>query len=138
MVKRNVPRRLAYLLMRSDIEPLRFFVAVSSLLWGILLLMPGETFDRQTYALMSQMGPELLWAAAHITHGVASVYSLLTGAKGRVIFTLDPLLGAFLWTTSGAAMMLAVYPVPAAIAPHLVGAVAAWWLLVRYKDGDDA
>ena len=124
---------MKYLFLHSDVEPLRFFIALSSLLWGFLLFWPGETFDRQTYALMGQMAPETAWAIAHLVHGVTAVGSIFSGAKGRLVWVLDPILGCLLWTTSAVAMMASVFPVPAAIAPHIVGAAVSWWLLVRYK-----
>lgn len=133
MKQRQIANRIVYLLLRSDIEPIRFFIATSSLLWGILLLLPGDTFERPTYTLMASLASEGVWATAHLAHSVTAIYSLFTGAKNKLIFGLDPILGAAIWTTSGIAMLASVSPVPAAIAPHLIGAVAAWWLLVRYK-----
>lgn len=133
MTPREPIGRLRYLFFRCDVEPLRFFIALSSLLWGILLFWPGETFDRQTYALMGTMAPEWGWALAHLLHGIAAVWSIVTGRKNRAIWVLDPILGCLLWTTSAAAMLFAVFPVPAAIAPHIIGAAVSWWLLVRYK-----
>jgi lipopolysaccharide export LptBFGC system permease protein LptF len=122
----------------SDVEPLRFFIACGSLLWAVLLMLPGDSFSRPTYAYMKALAPEHMWALAHLVHAVVSVTSLLTGIKSRLVWVLDPILGCLLWTTSGIAMLFSVYPVPAAIAPHLIGAIAAWWLLVRYKGAPSA
>ena len=134
MTTRRCFTRLWYLLMRADLDGIRFFLALSSLLWGLLLLAPGETFERSTYTIMAKMADEWVWAAAHLVHGFAALASLFGVTIRRISFTLGPLLGAFLWTFSSIAMMAAVHPLPAAIAPHLVGSVAAWWLLVRHKD----
>ena len=134
-VKRSIRHRIGYLFMHSDLEALRFFVAASSLLWGVMLALPGTTFDRQTYELMAAVAPELAWAVAHFLHAGAAIWALLSGRNGKIWFIASPVLGCLIWTTSAIAMLFSVWPVPAAIAPHIVGAAASWWLLVRYKDG---
>jgi hypothetical protein len=123
---------MRYLLFVSSTETMRVHIALGSLLWGILLLTPGDTFDRPTYTYMAMIGPELAWAVAHLVHGGASMLSVLTGRRGFVVCVLDPVLGCVLWTSSAIAMLIAVYPLPAAIAPHLMGAAVSWWMLVRY------
>ena len=131
--KQSIHRRLAYLMLQADVDGVRFMIACSSLAWALLLLWPGATFDRQTYALMRAVAPEVIWAVAHLVHGSVAIYSVLTGHRSRLAWVVDPILGCLLWTTSAAAMLLAVYPVPAAIAPQIVGALASWWLMVRYE-----
>lgn len=126
-------RRLTHLFLHANVDPLRFFIAASSLLWAVLLFWPGDTFDRQTYALMRAVAPETAWAIAHLVHGSVAIYSVLSGHRSRAAWLADPILGCLLWSTSSAAMLLSVYPVPAAIAPQIVGALASWWLMVRYE-----
>jgi hypothetical protein len=138
--KRNYPRRIRYMLFVSSVEPLRLTIGLGSLLWAALLFWPGNTFARPVYHYMGVIGPEEAWAIAHLIHGVTAVFSMLTGAKGKLIWFADPILGCVVWTSSAIAMMASVSPLPAAIAPHIVSAVVSWWLLVRYqgdsRDGD--
>lgn len=131
--QRNYPRRLRYMLFVSSVEPLRLTIGLGSLLWAALLFAPGDTFTRPVYRYMALIGPETAWAIAHLIHGVTAIYSMLTGAKGRLVWLADPILGCAVWTASAVAMIAAVSPLPAAVAPHVVSALVSWWLLVRYQ-----
>lgn len=126
--------RLKFLFLTASTDTVNLFLCVSSLLWAALLLWPGHTFDRPTYSMMGQLAPEVAWGIAHLIHSLAGLYALFLGRNNRTLFALDPVLGCFLWTTSAIAMCLSVYPPPAAIAPHIIGAFASWWLLVRYRE----
>ena len=74
-VKRSIRHRIGYLFMHSDLESLRFFIAAASLLWGVMLALPGETFERQTYDLMGSVAPEWVWALAHFVHAGAAIWA---------------------------------------------------------------
>jgi len=54
MTKRNIHRRLHYLIWRSDLEMTRLGLALGSILWALLLFWPGSLFEAYpaTYRLM--------------------------------------------------------------------------------------
>ena len=132
-IRRNYPSRIRYMLFVSSIEPLRLTIGLGSLLWAAMLFHPGDTFAIPGYAFMASVASEYAWGLAHLTHGVTAVYSMLTGAKGRLIWFADPILGCVLWTSTAVCLIASGPPLHAAIAPDVVGALVSWWLLVRYR-----
>ncbi len=142
MTKRNILNRLRYLFWFSDMEMTRMGLAWGALLWGLLLLWPGELFTsaRTTYTLMAQIAPEELWGLAFILQGVIMTYSLLWGYRSKLAFVVDAGLGCVLWSASTVACFLAhyhssflAYQPPAAMSYELVGMFMSWWHLVRYS-----
>lgn len=139
-IKRNIKKRIGYLIWYSDLEMTRFGLALGALLWALLLFWPGTLFapERTTYSLMSAIASEELWGVAFMVQGVTMLYSLLWGYKSRVSFVLDALLGCVLWTASTAACFIAhytsshSYQPPAAMAYEVVGSLMSWWVMVRY------
>lgn len=140
-VRRDIKRRIAHILWRSDLEATRFNLAIGSILWAVFLFWPGDLFTptRTTYLIMGEIAPEQCWAMAFLLQGLVMMYSLLWGYKSSIYFVADALLGCVLWTASTAACFmshyqsLATYQPPAAMAYELVGAIASWWVLVRYS-----
>jgi hypothetical protein len=120
------------MLFVSSVEPLRISIGLGSLLWGVMLLMSGDTFSMRGYRYMAAAAPESAWGIAHLIHGITAIYSMLTGAKGKLIWLTDPILGCVLWTATAVCLVMAGPPANAAIAPDIVGAIVSWWLLVRY------
>ena len=127
--------RLNLVLWGSDLIATRFFIATASLIWGFLLFWPGETFGRPTYDMMAKFASEPVWAILFTLHGVLSLYALLYNIKSKSLLVFDGVLGCLLWTGSCVAMLLSVYPPPAAISAEIVTAFASWWVLVRYPEG---
>ena len=116
---------------KGDTEVFRMFMALASLTWSFLLFWPGDTFARPTYKLMAEFGTEHVWAVLFLIQGLAGLFSLLYNCKKICILVLDSILGCILWTGSCVAMLLSVYPPPAAISAEIIVAWFSWWLLIR-------
>lgn len=128
---------LKIILLHGDTILLRLILAVSSVLWGIMLYWPGETFERSTYTLMGEWFSENTWASIFLFHGIVSLYIILKSPKWPVGVLLEGILGCFLWTSSCLMMLLSIYPPPAAISAEIVVAISSWWILARYPVGAD-
>ena len=120
------------ILWGSDLVATRFFLSVASLMWSFLLFWPGDTFARPTYTLMAKFGSETAWAILFGIQGAAGLYSIIHRSRNRALLVSDAILGCILWTGSCVAMLLSVYPPPAAISAEIVAAIMSWWVLVRY------
>ncbi len=129
---RYIKRRINDILWGSDLIASRFFLALASLMWAFLLFWPGDTFTRPTYTLMGKFGGEWTWAFLFLIQGGLALYSLLYKSRNRILLIGDGVLGCFLWTGSCVAMLLSVYPPPAAISAEIIAAFMSWWILVRY------
>lgn len=116
---------------KGDTEVVRMLISVASLMWSFLLFWPGDTFARPTYTLMAEFGSEHVWGTLFLVQGLAGVFSILYNCKKICILVLDSILGCILWTGSCVAMVLSVYPPPAAISAEIIVAWFSWWLLLR-------
>lgn len=116
---------------KSNTESIQMFISLASLIWAFLLFWPGDTFSRPTYKLMEEFGSEHVWATLFLIQGVVGMIVLLLKCKKVYLIVLDSILGCILWTGSCVAMILSVYPPPAAISAEIVTAWFSWWLLLR-------
>lgn len=124
--------RLHDIMWGSDLIASRFFVSLASIFWSFLLFWPGDTFARPTYTLMSKFANETTWAILFGLQGLAGLYSIIHKSRDKLLLVTDAVLGCMLWTGSCVAMLLSVYPPPAAISAEIVAAIMSWWILVRY------
>ena len=129
----TLKERLRHLMFAIDMEGTRFTLALAACLWSIMLFWSGDTFDRPTYTVMASIADELTWAALFGLQGICAFYSLLTEKKTRFLFNFDAVLGCLLWSGSCVAMLMSVYPPPAAISAEIAAAFASWWVLVRFS-----
>lgn len=129
---RKIKDRLVDMFWSTDTTSARFALSVASVMWAFLLFWPGATFDRPTYTLMGKFAGEELWASAFLIQGLVGLYSQVYRNVNKFILCGDGILGSILWTASCVAMLLSVYPPPAAISAEIVAAVTSWWILVRY------
>lgn len=122
---------LAQAIFDSDLISTHLTLALAEAFWAAMLLWPGDTFGRPTYSLMGQVAPEWVWM---LIFGVTSVLQFFIVLRSdfhapwaRVFATWN----AGLWCAIVGAMLLSVYPPPAAIGGELALAVAALWIWAR-------
>lgn len=115
----------------SDLISTRLTLALAEALWCLMLLWPGDTFDRPTYSLMADAAPEMVWA---LIFGITSILQFAIvlqddfhSAWPRVFATWN----AGLWAFVVGSMMLSVHPPPAAIGGEAALVVAALWIWAR-------
>lgn len=137
--------KLAHILLNSQLNVTRLLLALSSLTWAVLLLLPGEVFQgRQTYAIMHMIADESIWGILFAVHGAVALYTLCNGTRNSVTLCFDGFLGCILWTSSTAACFAAHWPAlpflealiayrpPAAMSGEIWIAIASWWHLVKH------
>lgn len=130
-------RYLVYQFWYRDTAAVQFLIGLAGIFWSVMLFWPGDTFERQTYFYMAEFMSEHAWAWFFGIHGVVMI--ILSSRVVQFSFWFDVIfmtIGCVLWTGSCIAMLLSVYPPPAAIAAEIALAFGAWWILVRteYKD----
>lgn len=138
--------KLTKALLDSRMTTTRLILALSSLTWAILLLLPGDLFTgRQTYAVMVQIASENVWGLLFLIHGVYAFYTVSGNATNRVTLCLDGFLGCILWTASTAACFAAHWPhlptfweslqayrPPAAMSGEFWISIASWIHLIKH------
>jgi hypothetical protein len=109
----------------------RFLLATAETIWFISLIWPGETFGRPTYSVMSQIAPELAWAAIFLATAICQWHIFLNGNYHTRLSVVFSGWNMTLWWFISVSMYLSVYPPPAAISGELALAFGASWVYVR-------
>ena len=132
--------KVKHLVNSTDLIAVRLTLGVGSLLFGIMLMWAGDTFNRPMFSVVKDIMPELSWAWLFIVNGISTIYSLFCGLKLRMCFYFGGVLGSILWTMMSLGMLFssmwhntaALTSMPAASAPALALMLASWWVLYRY------
>lgn len=119
----------------TDIRPAQVMLGWSSVIWAVMLVWPGDTFTRQTYAVMAEIAPEPVWAGAFLIVGLIQLYNSFSAVLGGELpawfSKFDSFLGFVVWAGAVISILVAQSPPPAAIAGEIVMAFAAFWVFVR-------
>lgn len=68
---------ISRLIWDTDLIATRFLLALAEMLWAIMLLWPGETFSRPTYAHMAAIMVEQAWAVVFAGSAITQVTIIL-------------------------------------------------------------
>lgn len=130
MPKRLLPG-MTTALFDSDLIATRLALALAELLWALMLAWPGDTFARPTYSLMRWIAPEAAWAIAFLLTSILQYVIVADGACRTRWARWFATWNALLWVTTIAAMLLSIYPPPAAIGGEVALMVSAVWIWAR-------
>jgi hypothetical protein len=131
MSKQQFWRNASKAAFDSDLIATRMTLAMAELLWAVMLFWPGDTFARPTYEIMGELSPEIAWACAFLFSGIVQAKLALSANRDTVFAHAFGVWNAGLWLVTVTAMLLAVYPPPAAIGGEIALALAAIWVAVR-------
>lgn len=109
----------------------RIVLGMSEITWALLLMWPGRSFDRPTYAAMSHIMPEESWAFVFLVTGVVQFTIVLREDYYCGLARYFAAWNAALWFTVVVGMLLSVSPPPAAISGEIVLALASFWIWLR-------
>ena len=98
----------------------RIVLALSEFLWAVLLLWPGDTFTRPTYAHMALVISEEAWGVVFAMSAAMQLTIVLQGDFHSRFARYFAAWNAVLWVYVVASMLLSVYPPPAAISGEIV------------------
>jgi hypothetical protein len=129
--KQKALRGISRAFFDSDLVATRMTLALAEFAWCIMLLWPGDTFERPTYFGMADIAGELWWA---VVFGVSAIIQLSIVVFWLCNTRLAHWFGAWnglLWLVTIAAMLDSVYPPPAAIGGEIALTMAAIWIGIR-------
>ena len=129
--KQRAVAEMTRALFDSDLIATRLLLAFSEMCWAIMLLWPGDTFERQTYALMGQIAPEPCWAAAFLVTAIVQYRIVSQGWHATKAAWWFSVWNSLLWVAAIGLMIKSVYPPPAAISGEVGMMVGALWICVR-------
>ena len=131
MTKDKLIQGMSRALWDSDLVATRVSLAIGEFLWAVMLLWPGETFDRPTYKVMSHVMTEEAWGVVLLLSSATQI-TIVAGeyfhcGLARAFAGWNAMLWGFLCVS----MLMSVSPPPAAIGGELALAFAAFWVWVR-------
>jgi hypothetical protein len=126
----TVKQKIYFLLTKFNCDGVRIFLIVSSYLWSVLLFMPGNTFDKETYYLMAKIADEHVWAIGFFVYALLGTLNL-ENLFDRKYIIVESIIGFLIWSTTAVCLYMSTSQAPAAAAPHIIGAFMSWWILIR-------
>ena len=123
--------KLINFLFFSDLHGIRFLLGFAEILWGITLLLPGDTFGRPTYSVMRSFATEELWAVVFISMGILQWSILASRQYHSRIAIVFSAVNAIFWCFITCAMYISVTPIPSAISGETALGVGASWVFIR-------
>lgn len=127
----KLSHRLSVAIFDSDLIATRLLLGFAEFLWAVMLFWPGETFNKPTYALMSALAPETVWACAFGLTSYLQLHIVLNFRQHTLWAHYFAMWNAIVWAYVVGSMLLSVYPPPAAIAGEISLMLAATWVFVR-------
>lgn len=122
---------LSRALWDSDLVATRVSLAIGEFVWAIMLLWPGDTFQRPTYQVMAQITDEDVWGIVLFLTAVVQISIVLSETYHNYFSRMFAAWNALLWGFLVVSMLMSVYPPPAAIGGEIALALAAMWVWVR-------
>lgn len=123
--------RAIRILFYSDLHATRVLLGIAELVWAITLLMPGDTFGRPTYSVMSQIMKEEAWAMIFLWSAITQFSIVMRMDYHSRFSTYFAGWNSILWWYVVTSMYLSVSPPPAAISGELALAIGAAWVWCR-------
>ena len=115
----------------TDLTNTRVTLAFAEFLWAVMLFWPGDTFNRPTYFMMSNVMSEVTWGFVFLASSMVQLYVALFNHQNRDWAKVFANWNAVLWVFVVGAAMLSVSPPPAAMAGEISLACAAFWIWFR-------
>ncbi len=123
--------RIARIVFFSDLHATRFILGFAEFIWGVTLLLPGDTFERPTYHVMAHVMHEHCWALAFLVTATIQWSILITGRYHDKFSIVFAGYNTVFWVFVVVSMYVSVSPVPAAISGETALAIAAGWIFAR-------
>lgn len=129
----------------TDLSAVKLILAVGSILWGLQLLFPGNSFDRPMFSVVRGIMPEMLFGFLFLLQGLLSIYFDFYKSCTRMRVALAAI-SSLLWSGITIGMVLPSvimnqmgnFSMPVATSPAIVLTIASLWVLIRcpaYKKG---
>lgn len=124
-------KSVSRMLWDTDLIATRITLALGEFFWAVMLLWPGDTFDRPTYAHMAMVANEELWGVVFLISCITQITIVLLDDLHSRFARYFAGWNAVLWTYTVISMMISIYPPPAAVGGEIALGFAAMWIWVR-------
>ena len=125
-------RRTAAALFNTPIGGTRFILGLAELIWAFSLFWPGDTFNRETYYIMSEIFGESTWATLFLFSGSTQIWLVINNHMDDHWFSrVFSLWNSIFWCIVVASIYLSISPPPAAISGETALAIGSLWIWLR-------
>lgn len=115
----------------TDLIGSRITLAFAEFMWALMLLWPGDTFDRPTYKHMASVMTEEWWGVLFIWSACVQLCIVMRNKMHTAFAWYFAGWNFCLWGFTVWSMLASVYPPPAAIGGEIALALAAFWIWFR-------
>jgi len=132
MTKHKLLKELSHTLWDSDLLVSRITLAIAEFSWAVMLLWPGETFDRKIYSTMALFTTEEVWGFVFLASAVIQVYIVLSGSIHSKLSELFAGWNAVFWIAAMVSLLLSMkYPASATLSGNIAVSCVAVWIWIR-------
>ena len=132
MTKHKLLKELSHTLWDSDLLVSRVTLALAEFSWAVMLLWPGDTFERKQYSMMSLLCTEEICGLVFLLSGVIQIYIVLSGNIHSKLSEFFAGWNALFWLTAMVSLLLSMkYPASAALSGNIAVSYIAVWIWVR-------
>lgn len=118
------------LIWDSDLIASRFTLALAEFMWGILLIWPGNTFDRVYYHNMAYLATENIWGTIFIISSILQFTIAMKNTLHTKAARVFAAWNATLWVVTVCSLLI-IYPLSAALGGEVALALSAVWIFAR-------
>lgn len=124
--------KLYQLAYHSDLHVTRIILAISEIIWGLSLVMPGETFTRsKTYSGMAQIASENIWGIIWLASGIIQFLIVYKNEYHSISAVWFAGLNAMLWWIVVLSLYLNVWPMNSVASGDAALCIGATWVWIR-------
>lgn len=110
MTMTQVYMRLARIAFYSDLHGTRLMLALAEFVWGVTLMMPGDTFGRPTYTVMAATMSETAWALVFLVTSLMQLSILIKADYHSRFATYFAAWNTSMWAYVVVSMYMSVSP----------------------------
>lgn len=118
------------ILWDTDLIASRFMLFLAEVLWGILLLWPGDSFNRFYYHNMLFLAPENVWGVLFLITGILQFIIIMRRIFHSMFARIFAVWNSIIWLVT-IFCLAAIYPPSAAISGEISLAIVALWIFLR-------
>jgi hypothetical protein len=132
MTKHKLLKELSHTLWDSDLLVSRITLAIAEFSWAVLLLWPGDTFERKIYSTMALFTNEEVWGFIFLASAVIQVYIVLSGNIHSKLSELFAGWNALFWIAAMVSLLLSMkHPASATLSGNIAVSFVAVWIWIR-------
>jgi hypothetical protein len=125
-------RKILKIAFYSDLHAVRCILFLSEFLWGLTLLLPGDTLIKTVYTGMTLIMSETMWGILWLIMSAIQLAIIVKGDYHSSQANVFAAINSLIWWYAVISMYLSVYPPhPSIISGDIALAVAASWVYIR-------